>query len=275
MRARRHERIVNLLIGLSFFGVLAIVISIFLYVLWQGGSAISWEYLTGMPRSRGLEGGILPAIVGTIWLTFGTLIVSVPIGILSAIFLTEYAQEGRVVRLINLAIVNLAGVPSVVFGLFGLALFVLFLGLGSSLLAAAMTLGLMTLPVIVTAARESLLAVPRAYREAAFALGATRRQTIMTHVLPYARSGIIAGVLLGLSRAMGETAPILVTGVAVALPRLPSGFGSRFMALPYHLYISATQVPGMPSDRIWGAALTLLVMVLALNALAGFLRSRI
>lgn len=267
------EVLVNALVGLGFWLVMALTAGIILYILVRGAGGISVEFLTAMPRNRGLEGGVFPAIVGTLWLTLGTAAVAVPIGVLSAIYLTEYARPGPTMRLINLAIINLAGVPSVVYGLFGLSLFVLFLGMGSSLGAASLTLGFLTLPVVVTAAREALLAVPSAYREAAYALGASRRQVIMTHVLPYARSGIVAGALLGLSRAMGETAPILATGVAFVLPRLPSGFSSRFMALPYNLYISATQVPGMPAVRIWASALTLLVLVLALNLLAGLLRT--
>ena len=277
MKSRRNngsavERTVNAVISLCFWGLVALTLGTIGYLVVRGAGGMSWEFLSAMPRTRGIEGGIFPAIVGTLWITIGTALVALPLGILAALYLTEYAPEGVAVRLINLAIVNLAGVPSVVYGLFGLAMFVLFLGLGSSIGAASLTLGLLTLPVVVTATREALLTVPRAYREAAFALGASRRQVILTHVLPYCRSGIMAGSLLGLSRAMGETAPILVTGVAVVLPRLPSGFGSRFMALPYHLYITATQIPGMPAERIWAVALTLLIMVLSINLAAGLLR---
>ncbi len=277
MKSRRKngsavEGAVKAGISLCFWGLVALTLGTIGYLVIRGAGGMSWEFLTAMPRTRGIEGGIYPAIVGTLWITIGTALVALPLGVLAALYLTEYAPEGVAVRLINLAIVNLAGVPSVVYGLFGLAMFVLFLGLGSSIGAASLTLGLLTLPVVVTATREALLTVPRAYREAAFALGASRRQVIMTHVLPYCRSGIMAGSLLGLSRAMGETAPILVTGVAVVLPRLPSGFGSRFMALPYHLYITATQIPGMPTQRIWAVALTLLIMVLSINLAAGLLR---
>ncbi len=277
MKSRRKngsavEGAVKAGISLCFWGLVALTLGTIGYLVIRGAGGMSWEFLTAMPRTRGIEGGIYPAIVGTLWITIGTALVALPLGVLAALYLTEYAPEGIAVRLINLAIVNLAGVPSVVYGLFGLAMFVLFLGLGSSIGAASLTLGLLTLPVVVTATREALLTVPRAYREAAFALGASRRQVIMTHVLPYCRSGIMAGSLLGLSRAMGETAPILVTGVAVVLPRLPSGFGSRFMALPYHLYITATQIPGMPTERIWAVALTLLIMVLSINLAAGLLR---
>ncbi len=270
-RARILEHLVDGLIRATFWGLVILTLSIVAYFVIRGAGQLDWEFLAAMPRNRGIEGGIFPAILGTVLLTAGTALVALPLGVMAAVYLTEYAPGGRAVRLINLAIVNLAGVPSVVYGLFGLAVFVLLLGLGSSLGAASLTLGLLTLPVVVTATREALLTVPRAYREAAFALGASRRQVVLTHVLPYCRSGIMAGALLGLSRAMGETAPILVTGVAVVLPRLPTGFGSRFMALPYHLYISATQIPGMPAERIWATALTLLAMVLALNLLAGIL----
>lgn len=265
------ERLVNGIIALCFWSLVVLTLAIIFYFVFRGVPGMSWEFLSAMPRNRGIEGGVFPAILGTLWVTVGTALVALPLGVLAAVYLTEYAHAGTVVRLINLAIVNLAGVPSVVYGLFGLAMFVLFLGLGSSLGAASLTLGLLTLPVVVTSTREALLAVPRGYREAAFALGATRRQVVMTQILPYCRSGIIAGSLLGLSRAMGETAPILVTGVAVVLPRLPTGFASRFMALPYHLYISATQIPGMPAERIWATALTLLAMVVSLNMLAGVL----
>lgn len=267
-----YEKLVTWLVAAGFWLVVGITMATMTYIAARSLGGISLEFILAMPQDRGLSGGIFPAIVGTIWLTVGTALVAVPVGILSAIYLTEYARPGLILRLINLAVVNLAGVPSVVYGLFGLTLFVLFLGMGSSVGAASLTLGFLTLPVVVTATREALVAVPVSYREAAYALGATRRQVILTHVLPYARTGIAAGSLLGLSRAMGETAPILATGVAFVLPRLPSGFGSRFMALPYHLYISATQVPGMPVQRIWASALTLLFMVLCLNVLAGFVR---
>lgn len=273
--SRKHVEVaIDTLITLGFWTVMLAALGIIYFIFDAGISGVTWDFLTKMPRSRGIEGGILPAIVGTAWLALGTAGIAVPVGVMSAIFLTEYAKQGPAVRLINLAVVNLAGVPSVVFGLFGLAFFVLFLGFGSSLAAASLTLGVMTLPVVVSATREALLAVPKSYREGAYALGANRRQTVLTHVLPYARPGIVAGSLLGLGRAVGETAPILVTGVAVSLPRLPSGFGSRFMALPYHIYISATQIPGMPQERIWASALTLMAMVILLNVAAGLLRER-
>jgi len=243
-------------------------------VVVKGIGAISWTFLSGMPVNRGIEGGIFPSIFGTFYLLVLTALVCLPVGIMAGVYLTEYARPGRLLSLVNGAILNLAGVPSIVYGLFGLAFFVLFLRLGSSLLAAALTLACMTLPVVVTATRESLLAVPQSYREAAWALGATRWQTIRSVVLPAARSGIITGAVLGLSRAAGETAPILATGVAFVLPRLPSGPTDRFMALPYTIYIFATQIPDMPKERMWGAALVLLAMVTSANLLATFLRSK-
>jgi phosphate transport system permease protein len=238
----------------------------------RGIGAISTEFVFGMPVNRGIEGGVFPALYGTFLLLVLTAIICVPIGVMAGIYLTEYARPGRMLALINGSILNLAGVPSIVYGLFGLAFFVLFLGLGSSLLAAALTLACMTLPVVVTATREALLSVPQAYREAAWALGATRWQTIYTVVLPAARNGITTGALLGLGRAAGETAPIIATGVAFVLPRLPVSPLDRFMALPYQIYVFATQIPEMPKERMWGAALLLLALVLTANVAATLLR---
>jgi phosphate transport system permease protein len=239
----------------------------------RGYSAISLEFLFSMPKNRGVEGGIFPALYGTLYLLFLTASFSVPVGILAAVYLTEYAKHGRLLSMVNTAILNLAGVPSIVYGLFGLSFFVLFLHLGSSLLAASLTLACMTLPVVVTAAREALLAVPESYREASWALGATKWQTIRSVVLPAAKGGIITGGVLGIARAAGETAPILATGVAFVLPRLPISPTDRFMALPYQIYIYATQIPDMPKERMWGAALVLLVIVLCANTVAAFLRA--
>lgn len=251
---------------------LAAAVGLIATVFVRGISAISMEFVFGMPVNRGIQGGVFPALVGTFLLLILTAIICVPIGVMAGIYLTEYARPGRLLALINGSILNLAGVPSIVYGLFGLAFFVLFLGLGSSLLAAALTLACMTLPVVVTATRESLLAVPQAYREAAWALGATRWQAISSVVLPAARNGITTGALLGLGRAAGETAPILATGVAFVLPRLPMSPLDRFMALPYQIYIFATQIPDMPKERMWGAALLLLVIVLTANIAATFMR---
>lgn len=250
----------------------AAALSIIGVVVVRGIGAIDTTFLFDMPRNRGIEGGIFPAIYGTLLLLILTAAFCLPIGVMAGVYLTEYARQGRLLAVVNGAILNLAGVPSIVYGLFGLAFFVLFLGFGSSLLSASLTLAAMTLPVVVTAARESLLSVPQSYREAAWALGATQWQTIRSVVLPAAKNGIITGAVLGLSRAVGETAPILATGVAFVLPRLPVSPLDRFMALPYQIYIFATQIPEMPKERMWGGALVLLTMVLGANAVATFLR---
>jgi phosphate transport system permease protein len=244
------------------------------YIVVQGISALSWEFLTEFPSNGMREGGIMPAIVGTVVLTFGTAVVSMPIAIGAAIYLAEYARDTRLTRGIRLAIVNLAGIPSIVYGLFGLGLFVLFMGLGTSIVAGSLTLGLMTMPVVISTAEEALLTVPQRFRVASRSLGATRWQTIRQVVLPNALPGILTGVILGLERAAGETAPILFTAAAFYLPQLPSSPLDQTMALPYHLYVISTQVPGMPLDVQYGTALVLLVLVLGMNVAAAITRSR-
>lgn len=219
------------------------------------------------------EGGIGPAIVGTVYLTLGTAVIAVPIGLLAAIYLSEYAPDSAFTRTIRIAIVNLAGIPSVVYGLFGLALFVLFLGLGSSIAAACLTLAIMTLPVIISTAEEALRAVPQSFRVVSVSMGGTRWQTIRKIVLPQALPGILTGVILGLERAAGETAPILFTGASFFLPQLPRSIFNETMALPYHLFVISTQVPGMPVQIQYGTALVLLVFVLAMNLFATLIRS--
>ncbi len=244
------------------------------YIVWQGAPAISVEFLTGFPREGMKAGGILPAIVGTFYLTLGTAVFAVPLGLGAAIYLSEYAPDNRWTRLIRLAIINLAGIPSVVYGLFGLGLFVLFLRFGTSILAASLTLSIMTLPVIISTAEEALRAVPQSFRVVSISLGATRWQTIRRIVLPQALPGILTGVILGLERAAGETAPILFTGAAFFLPRLPHSPLDATMALPYHLFVISTQVPGMPVEIQYGTALVLLVFVLGMNVIASVIRSR-
>ena len=244
------------------------------YIVVQGIGAVNWEFLTAFPRDGMREGGILPAVIGTVVLTFGTAIVSIPIAIGAAIYLAEYAGDTWLTRAIRLAIVNLAGIPSIVFGLFGLGLFVLFLGLGTSIVAGSLTLGLMTMPVVISTAEEALLTVPQRFRVASRSLGATRWQTIRQVVLPNALPGILTGVILGLERAAGETAPILFTVAAFYLPQLPSSPLDQTMALPYHLYVISTQVPGMPLDVQYGTALVLLILVLGMNVAAAITRSR-
>jgi len=253
--------------------VVPIVLVIF-YIIIQGIGAINWEFLTAMPRNGMREGGILPAIVGTVVLTFGTAIASIPLAIGAAIYLAEYARDTWLTRLIRLAIINLAGIPSVVYGLFGLGLFVLFLHLGTSLIAGSLTLGLMTLPVVISTAEEAILAVPQSFRVVSISLGGTRWQTIRHQVLPQALPGILTGIILGLERAAGETAPILFTVAAFYLPRLPHSPFDQTMALPYHLYVISTQVPGMPVEVQYGTALVLLILVLSMNVVATLIRSR-
>jgi phosphate transport system permease protein len=250
------------------------IVLLLVYIFVQGIGAINWEFLTTFPRNGMKEGGILPAVIGTVVLTFGTAIVSIPLAIGAAVYLAEYARDTWLTRTIRLAIINLAGIPSVVYGLFGLGLFVLFLGLGTSIVAGSLTLGLMTMPVVISTAEESLLAVPQRFRVVSRSLGATRWQTIRQVVLPNALPGILTGVILGLERAAGETAPILFTVAAFYLPRLPSSPLDQTMALPYHLYVISTQVPGMPLDVQYGTALVLLVLVLGMNLVATIIRSR-
>ena len=270
-RAQRLGFIVITLLALA--TVLPIVGTV-IYIFAQGLPAISLEFLTGFPREGMRAGGILPAIIGTLYLTIGTAIFSVPLGIAAAIYLSEYAADTPLTRTIRIAIINLAGIPSVVYGLFGLGLFVLFLNFGTSILAASLTLSIMTLPVIISTAEESLRAVPQAFRTVSISLGATRWQTIRRIVLKEALPGILTGVILGLERAAGETAPILFTGAAFFLPQLPGSPLDATMALPYHLFVISTQVPEMPIQIQYGTALVLLVFVLTMNLIATVIRSR-
>jgi len=244
------------------------------YIVVQGAPAISWEFVAAMPRDGMRAGGVWPAIVGTLLLTVGTAIFAVPVGVAVAIYLAEYASDTLLTRLIRLAIINLAGVPSVVYGLFGLGLFVIFLQFGTSILAGSLTLAIMTLPVIISTAEEALRVVPQSFRIVSLSLGGTQWQTIRRVVLPQALPGILTGVILGLERAAGETAPILFTVAAFFLPRLPRSIFDQTMALPYHLFVISTQVPGMPIRIQYGTVLVLLVFVLSMNVLAAIMRSR-
>ena len=250
------------------------IVLVVVYIIVQGIGAISWEFLTDFPRNGMKEGGIFPAIVGTVVLTFVTAIVSIPISVGAAVYLAEYARDTWLTRAIRLAIINLAGIPSVVYGLFGLGLFVLFMGLGTSIVAGGLTLGLMTMPIVISTAEEALLAVPQRFRVVSRSLGASHWQTVRQVVLPNALPGILTGVILGLERAAGETAPILFTVAAFYLPQLPRSLLDQTMALPYHLYVISTQVPGMPLQIQYGTALVLLVLVLSMNVVATIIRSR-
>lgn len=274
----RMKRITQNL-GFSLLGLLTSltvipIIIVVVYIIQKGAPAISLDFLTGFPSDGMRGGGILPAILGTLYLTLGTAVFSVPLGIGAAIYLAEYAPESRWTRTIRIAITNLAGIPSVVYGLFGLGIFVIFLKFGTSILAASLTLSIMTLPVIISTSEEALRAVPNSFRVVSTSLGATRWQTIRRIVLPQSLPGIITGVILGLERAAGETAPILFTGAAFFLPRLPGSPMDPTMALPYHLFVISTQVPGMPIKIQYGTALVLLFFVLIMNIIASVIRSR-
>lgn len=252
--------------------VVAPVLIILGVILVRGIGAISWEFLFTMPRSGMNAGGILPAILGTLYLVGGAILFAVPLGVMAAIYLVEYSKDNFLSRLIKIAIVNLAGVPSVVYGLFGLGIFVTFMGFGASILSGSLTLGIMILPVIITATREALESVPHSFRVVSLSLGASKWQTIRHSVLPHAVPGILTGTILGLGRAAGETAPILFTVAAFYLPKLPGSVFDQTMALPYHLYVISTQVPGIGAGTRYGTALVLLLLVLLLNLAAILLR---
>ena len=262
--------------GFLIFVAIIVIVPIIIVVgsiVAQGLPAISAEFLFTAPRDGMRAGGIWPAIVGTFWLTIGTAVFSVPFGIAIAIYLSEYARDNNFTRLIRLSIINLAGIPSVVYGLFGLGLFVLALQFGSSILAGSLTLSIMTLPVIISTSEEALRSVPQSFRTVSISLGGTKWQTIRKVVLPNALPGMITGVILGLERAAGETAPILFTVAAFFLPQLPNSIFDKTMALPYHLFVISTQVPNMPLQFQFGTALVLMVFVLSMNLVATIIRS--
>lgn len=263
--------------GMTLAAVMTVIpiIMVVIYIFWQGSPAVSWDFISSFPRDGMRAGGILPAIIGTFWLTLGTGIIAVPIGIGAAIYLAEYAPDNRWTRIIRISIINLAGIPSVVYGLFGLGLFVLFLQFGTSILAGSLTLAIMTLPIIISTTEEAISSVPNSFRVVSISLGGTKWQTIRQIVLPQALPGILTGVILGLERAAGETAPILFTVAAFFLPRLPSSVFDATMALPYHLFVISTQVPGMPIQIQYGTAVVLLTFVLSMNIIATIIRSRV
>ncbi len=271
-----HHRIVQRLgfaaLSLAALSVVAPILLVIGIIVVRGLSAINWEFLTAMPRDGMRAGGIFPAIVGTLLLTLGTASAAIPVGVGGAIYLGEYARDTWLTRTIRLAILNLAGVPSVVYGLFGLRLFVLLLQFGTSILAGSLTLAIMTLPIVISTAEEALRAVPIEFRTVNASLGGTRWQGIRRIVLPQAMPGIITGVILGLLRAAGETAPILFTVAAFYLPRLPRSPFDQTMALPYHLFVVSTHVPGMPQEIQYGTALVLLALVLSMNVVATTIR---
>jgi len=275
LNTRNHRRqwLFRALFGLMTLILVVPVGIIFGVLLVRGGPAISFEFLFSYPSNGMTAGGIWPALVGTMWLVAVSLIASVPVGVAAAIYLSEYAADNWLTRGINLAIINLAGVPSIVHALFGVGAFVIFAGFGTSILAASLTLAVMTLPLVIVATRESLQAVPMAFREACWNMGATRWQTIRTVVLPNAISGILTGVILSVSRTAGETAPIMFTGAAFFFPFLPASVFDQTMAMAMHLFVISTAVPGAPDELKYGTALTLITLVLLMNAGSIWFRS--
>jgi len=255
---------------------LALLIILY-FIVARGWKAITWEFLTAMPYDSMTKGGILPCIVGTLYLGILSILIALPIGVASAVYLNEYAHKGKLLRIIRLGINNLAGVPSVVFGLFGLAFFCIVLKMGVSLLAGSLTLAVMILPVIIGATEEALRAVPDTYREASLGLGATKWQTIYRVVLPTALPGILTGSILGLSRAAGETAPIMFTGAVFFTPLLPKSIFDEVMALPYHVYVLATAGTNIEQTRPlqYGTSLVLIALVLGMNLIAILYRSHL
>ena len=270
--AKRTENLFRILFMLMAGLLILPVLIILTTLIVKGGSMISFEFLFGNPTDGMTAGGIFPALLGTVWLVSVALIISVPVGVAAAVYLSEYAPDNWFTRAINLAIINLAGVPSIVHALFGVGAFVIFFGFGTSILAASMTLAVMTLPVVIVATRESLQAVPHAFREACWNMGATRWQTIRRVVLPNSVSGILTGVILEVSRTTGETAPIMFTGAAFFIPVLPESVFDQTMALSLHLFVVATQVPNVPDALPYGVALVLISMVLLMNSASIALR---
>jgi phosphate transport system permease protein len=278
MRAKQYSQILGFdALRLCAGTVIAILVVILYDIISKGCGVINWTFLTSAPKNGMTEGGIFPAIIGTFSVTVITAVMAIPMGMGCAIYLNEYARDTLITRLIRMAIRNLSGVPSIVYGLFGVILFVQMMNLGTCILSAGLTLGLMTLPWTITASEEALKNVPNSYREGALALGATKWQAIKTNVLPYAVPGMLTGTILGLSRAAGETAPILFTGAAFFLPHLPKSLFSQFMALPYHLYIMSTQHHAVSKVRpiAYGTALVLIALVFAMNLCAVIVRYRL
>ena len=270
--AKRTENLFRILFMIMAGLLILPVLIILTTLVVKGSSMISYEFLFSNPTNGMTEGGIFPALLGTVWLVGVALVISVPVGVAAAIYLSEYAADNWFTRAINLAIINLAGVPSIVHALFGVGAFVIFFGFGTSILAASMTLAVMTLPVVIVATRESLQAVPHAFREACWNMGATRWQTIRRVVLPNSVSGILTGVILEVSRTTGETAPIMFTGAAFFIPVLPQSVFDQTMALSLHLFVVATQVPNVPDALPYGVALVLISMVLLMNSASIALR---
>lgn len=255
-------------------GVVVILFVILGFIIYKGGKVLSWDFLTEFPNDGMTTGGIYPAIIGTLYLVAGSSLVSFPIGILSGIYMNEYATNGKLIKFVRIMTNNLSGVPSIVFGLFGMALFVNYFKFGDSILAGSLTLGLLSVPLIIRTTEEALKAIDNNFRYASLALGATKLQTIFRVLLPIAMPNIITGLILSVGRVAGETAPILFTCAAYYLPKLPGGIMDQCMALPYHLYVVSTSGTNIDASRevAYGTALVLILFVLIINVLAHILR---
>jgi len=277
MKKRRYkEKLAYLFLISMIIIILSSVFIMFYFIIFRGIKVINWQFLTQMPQKGMTAGGIFPAILGTLYLTIGAICFALPLGTSAAIYLTEYASQNRLIRIIRVGVNNLAGVPSVVFGLFGLAIFVKFLNFGVSILSGSLTLGILILPTIIRASEEALSAVPQSFREASLALGATKWQTIQKVVLPNSISGILTGSILSIGRAAGETAPILFTAATFYTMRLPNSIFSEVQTLPYHIYALMTEGthPESQVPIAYGTALVLVLLVLGLNLFAFALRNR-
>ena len=277
LRTRMTQQVAFWTIRLLGFVVVGILVWIQGFIIVNGAGVISWDFLTQAPSEGMTSGGIFPAIVGTLCLVVGSMVFAFPLGVMAGIYMNEYTKDHWTVRLIRVVTNNLSGIPSIVFGLFGMALFVNTLGFGDSIIAGSLTLGLLVLPIVIRTTEEALKAVPDSYRSGSVALGASKLQTIFRVILPSAFPNIITGLILAIGRVSGETAPILFTAVAYFLPKLPTSIFDQVMALPYHLYVIATSGTDIEASRpiAYGTALVLIIIVLAMNLLASFIRKRV
>lgn len=271
---KHNQKVAFWIIGLMSTCIIGVLLWILIFIIVKGASAISWEFLSTMPKEGMTEGGILPAIVGTMCLCVGSMIFAFPIGVISGIYLNEYAGNGKIVHFIRMMTNNLSAIPSIVFGLFGMSLFVNTLGFGDSIIAGSLTLGILVLPVVIRTTEEALKQIDDSYRLGSLALGASKLHTILKVVLPMAMPNIITGLILSVGRVSGETAPILFTAAAYFLPKLPTSIFDQVMALPYHLYVLATSGTNLEASRsmAFGTALVLVLIVLILNLFANAMR---
>ncbi len=271
---KHNQKVAFWIIGLMSTCIIGVLLWILIFIIVKGAGAISWEFLSTMPKEGMTEGGILPAIVGTLCLCVGSMIFAFPIGVISGIYLNEYAGNGKIVHFIRMMTNNLSAIPSIVFGLFGMSLFVNTLGFGDSIIAGSLTLGILVLPVVIRTTEEALKQIDDSYRLGSLALGASKLHTIFKVVLPMAMPNIITGLILSVGRVSGETAPILFTAAAYFLPKLPTSIFDQVMALPYHLYVLATSGTNLEASRsmAFGTALVLVLIVLILNLLANAMR---